>query len=67
MVFYHHYCISNRNWFLFKPKKISHLEWTPFRDVDSCSYCEIELIQIKNHDESKDIINAYNNAYQKII
>ena len=52
---------------VYKLEENSHLEWTPFRDVDSCSYCEIELIQITNHDESKDIINTYNNAYQGII
>lgn len=44
-------------------EEYSHLEWTPFRDVDNCSYCEIELTKVTNPDESKDIINAYNNAY----
>ena len=49
---------------VYKLEEISHLEWTPFRDVDSSSYCEIELIEIKNHDEVKPILKAYNNAYK---
>ena len=59
------YAIINNK--VYSLEECSHLEWTPFRDVDSCSFCEIELIQITNHDESKDIINTYNNAYQGII
>lgn len=37
----------------------SHLEWTPFRDVDGCSYCEIELTQINDVDEINNIIESY--------
>ena len=42
----------------------SHLEWTPFRDVDSCSYCEVELIEIKNHNEIENILKSYDEAYK---
>lgn len=45
---------------VYKLEEISHLEWTPFRDVDSCSYCEIELEQIKDVDEIKNITELYN-------
>ena len=55
------YAIINNK--VYSLEECSHLEWTPFRDVDNCSYCEIELTKVTNPDESKDIINAYNNAY----
>ena len=48
-------------------EKCSHLEWTPFRDVDGCSFYEIELTEIKNHDEIKSIMKAYNEAYRGYI
>lgn len=48
-------------------EECSHLEWTPFRDVDSCSYCEIELTEIKNHDEIGTILKAYEEAYRGYI
>lgn len=48
-------------------EECSHLEWTPFRDVDGCSFCEIELTEIKNHDEIKSIMKAYNEAYRGYI
>lgn len=48
-------------------EKCSHLEWTPFRYVDGCSYCEIELTEIKNHDEIETIMKAYNKAYRGYI
>ena len=49
---------------IYELEENSHLEWTPFRDVDGCSYCEIELTEIKNHDEIENIIKSYNDAYK---
>ena len=40
-------------------EEYSHLEWTPFKNVDSCSYCEIELEQIKDIKEINHIIESY--------
>lgn len=48
-------------------EECSHLEWTPFRDVDGCSYCEIELTEIKNHNEIESIMKAYNETYRGYI
>lgn len=48
-------------------EECSHLEWTPFRDVDGCSYCEIELTEIKDKNEIEDILKSYNDAYRGII
>ena len=48
-------------------EECSHLEWTPFRDVDTCSYCEIELTEIKDKNEIEDILKSYNDAYRGII
>lgn len=45
-------------------EECSHLEWTPFRDVDNCSFCEIELTEIKNHDEIENILKSYDEAYK---
>lgn len=44
----------------------SHLEWTPFRDVDGCSYCEIELTQINDVDEINNIIESYTSEQNTI-
>lgn len=40
-------------------EECSHLEWTPFRDVDGCSYCEIELTQVNDKDVADRIIRRY--------
>ena len=45
-------------------EEYSHLEWTPFKNVDSCSYCEIELTEIKNHDDIQNILKSYDEAYK---
>ena len=37
----------------------SHLEWTPFRDVDSSSFCEIELTQVNDKNVSDRIIRRF--------
>lgn len=52
---------------IYKLEECSHLEWTPFRDVDGCSYCEIELTEIKDKNEIEDILKSYNDAYRGII
>ena len=49
---------------IYSLEECSHLEWTPFRDVDSSSYCEIELTEIKNQNEIKNILKSYDEAYK---
>lgn len=49
---------------VYKLEEYSHLEWTPFRDVDSCSFYEIELTEIKNNDEIENILKSYDEAYK---
>jgi len=44
---------------IYKLKELSHLELTPFRDIDGCSYCEIKLKQIKDIDEINKITQSY--------
>ena len=44
---------------VYKLEENSHLEWTPFRDVDSSSFCEIELTQINDKDVADRIIRRY--------
>ena len=44
---------------VYKVEENSHLEWTPFRDVDGCSYCEIELTQVNDKDIADRIIKRY--------
>ena len=40
-------------------EECSHLEWTPFRDVDGSSYCEIELTQVNDKDLADKIIKRF--------
>lgn len=51
------YAIINNK--VYKLEENSHLELTPFRNVDSCSYCEIELEQINDVDKINHIIESY--------
>ena len=44
---------------VYKVEENSHLEWTPFRDVDSSSYCEIELNRIYDKDKTDTILRRY--------
>lgn len=44
---------------VYKLEENSHLEWTPFRDVDSSSYCEIELNRIYDKDKTDTILRRY--------
>ena len=52
-----HYAIIKNK--VYKLEENSHLEWTPFRDVDSSSFCEIELTQINDKDVADGIIRRY--------
>ena len=52
---------------VYKLEELSHLELTPFRGIDGSSYCEIELTEIKNHDEIETIMKAYNEVYRGYI
>ena len=45
-------------------EECSHLEWTPFKDVDTCSYYEIELTEIKDKNEVENILKSYNDVYR---
>lgn len=56
------YAIINNK--VYSLEECSHLEWTPFRDVDNCSFCEVELTEIKNHDEIENILKSYDEAYK---
>lgn len=56
------YAIINNK--VYSLEECSHLEWTPFRDVDGCSYCEVELTEIKNHDDIENILKSYDEAYK---
>lgn len=51
---------------VYKLEEVSHLEWTPFKDVDSCSFCEIRLEQINDVDKINNIIESYTSE-QKIV
>lgn len=51
------YAIINNK--VYKLEENSHLEWTPFRDVDSSSFCEIELTQINDKDVADGIIRRF--------
>lgn len=44
---------------VYKLEELSHIELTPFRDIDSSSYFEIELIKIKDTEEANKIIKLY--------
>lgn len=44
---------------VYKLEENSHLEWTPFRDVDGSSFCEIELTQVYDKDVANGIIRRY--------
>ena len=44
---------------VYKLEENSHLEWTPFRDVDSSSFCEIELTQVNDKDVADRIIRKF--------
>lgn len=44
---------------VYSTEEYSHLEWTPFRDVDSSSFCEIELTQINDKDVADRIIRRF--------
>ena len=44
---------------VYKLEELSHLEITPFRGIDSSSYCEIELTKVKNIEEKNKIIKLY--------
>ena len=51
------YAIINNK--VYKLEENSHLEWTSFRDVDSSSYCEIELNRIYDKNVADNIIRRY--------
>lgn len=51
------YAIIDNN--VYQLEELSHIELTPFRDIDSSSYFEIELIKIKNTEEANKIIKLY--------
>ena len=51
------YAIINNK--VYKLEENSHLEWTPFRDVDSSSFCEIELNRVYDKDVADGIIRRY--------
>lgn len=51
------YAIINNK--VYKLEENSHLEWTPFRDVDSSSFCEIELNRVYDKDVADGIIRKY--------
>ena len=51
------YAIINNK--VYKLEENSHLEWTPFRDVDSSSYFEIELNRVYDKDVADGIIRRY--------
>lgn len=44
---------------VYKLEELSHIELTPFRDIDSSSYCEIELTKVKDIEEKNKIIKLY--------
>ena len=44
---------------VYSTEEYSHLEWTPFRDVDGSSFCEIELTQINDKDVADGIIRRF--------
>lgn len=44
---------------VYKLEELSHLEITPFRGIDSSSYCEIELTKVKDIEEKNKIIKLY--------
>ena len=44
---------------VYKLEENSHLEWTPFRDVDSSSFCEIELTQVNDKNVADEIIRRF--------
>ena len=44
---------------VYKVEENSHLKWTPFRDVDSSSFCEIELNRIYDKDKADTILRRY--------
>ena len=44
---------------VYSTEEYSHLEWTPFRDVDGCSYCEIELTQVNDKNVADGIIRRF--------
>lgn len=44
---------------VYKLEELSHLEITPFRGIDSSSYCEIELTKVKDIEEINKIIKLY--------
>lgn len=44
---------------VYKLEELSHLEITPFRGIDSSSYCEIELTKVKDIEEQNKIIKLY--------
>ena len=44
---------------VYQLEELSHLELTPFRDIDSSSYFEIELTKIKDIEEINKIIKLY--------
>lgn len=52
-----HYAIIKNK--VYKLEENSHLEWTPFRDVDGSSFCEIELTQVYDKDVADRIIRRY--------
>ena len=51
---------------VYQLEELSHLEITPFRGIDSSSYCEIELTKVKDIEEKNKIIKLYE-SNQKII
>lgn len=51
---------------VYKLEELSHLEITPFRGIDSSSYCEIELTKVKDIEEKNKIIKLYKSNQKTI-
>lgn len=58
------YAIINNK--VYSLEEYSHLEWTPFRNVDGCSYCEIRLEQINDVDKINTIIESYTSEQKTV-
>lgn len=59
------YVIINNK--VYEIKEYLYLKRKPTKEVDNSSYCEIKLTEIKNNDEIKNILKAYNEEYKGYI
>lgn len=51
---------------VYQLEELFHLEITPFRGIDSSSYCEIELTKVKDIEEQNKIIKLYESNQKTI-